>query len=124
LSVILDAGALIAVERADRATAAVIEVARQEHRGVFVPAGVVGQVWRGGARQARVARLPRARAVFVEPLTDVAARAAGILCGAAGTADVIDASVVSGRAAITPRSSTRTGMTFAPFDPMIPVVDC
>jgi len=44
LSVILDAGALIAVERADRATAAVIEVARQGHRGVFVPAGVVGQV--------------------------------------------------------------------------------
>jgi len=71
-----------------------------------------------------VARLLGARAVFIEPLTDVAARPAGILCGAAGTADVIDASVVSGRAAITPRSSTRTGMTFAPFDPMIPVVDC
>ena len=94
MTLVLDAGALIAVERADRATAAVIEVARREHRVVIVPAGVVGQVWRGGSRQARVARLLSARDVVVEPLTDAAARAAGMLCGAAGTTDVVDASVV------------------------------
>jgi hypothetical protein len=47
LSRVLDAGALIAVERGDRETAAVIEVARQENQAVIVPAGVVGQVWRG-----------------------------------------------------------------------------
>lgn len=38
MSLILDAGALIAVERDDRATAAVIEAARQQHRVVVVPA--------------------------------------------------------------------------------------
>ena len=78
MSLVLDAGALIAIERADRATAAVIEVARQEHRRVVVPAGVVGQVWRGGGRQARLARLLNARDVLVEPLNDAGARAAGI----------------------------------------------
>lgn len=94
MSLVLDAGALIAVERDDRATAAVIEAARQEGRAVIVPAGVVGQVWRGGGRQARLARLLSAHGVIVEPLTDTGARAAGVLCGNAGTGDVVDASVV------------------------------
>lgn len=82
------------MERDDRATAAVIEAARQEGRAVIVPAGVVGQVWRGGGRQARLARLLSAHGVIVEPLTDTGARAAGVLCGNAGTGDVVDASVV------------------------------
>ncbi|MHB1583826.1 MAG: PIN domain-containing protein [Acidimicrobiales bacterium] len=94
MSLVLDAGALVALARADRGTAAVIEVARREHRAVIVPAGVVGQAWRGGGRQVRLARLLNARDVLVEPLTDAAARAVGVLCGAAGTTDVIDASVV------------------------------
>ncbi|MHB8452295.1 MAG: hypothetical protein ACYDAQ_17865 [Mycobacteriales bacterium] len=48
MSLVLDAGALLAVERSDRGIAAVIEVARQEGRVVIVPAGVVGQVWHRG----------------------------------------------------------------------------
>ncbi|MHB8295639.1 MAG: PIN domain-containing protein [Acidimicrobiales bacterium] len=121
---VLDAGALIAVERDDRGTAAVIEAARQEHRVVVVPAGVVGQVWRGGSRQARLARLLDARGVVVEPLTDTGARAAGVLCGAAGTADVVDASVVLAarlhRATVI--SSDRVDLQV--LDPRVPVVDC
>lgn len=124
MSLVLDAGALIAVERGDRDTAAVIEVARQEHRVVIVPAGVVAQVWRGGGRQARLARLLDARGVVVEPLTGTGARAAGILCGAAGTADVVDASVVLAarrhRAGIL--SSDRADLQV--LDPGIAVVDC
>jgi len=124
LSLVLDAGALIAVERGDRNTAAVIEAARQEHRAVVVPAGVVGQVWRSGTRQARLARLLSARGVLVEPLTDTGARAAGVLCGAAGTADVIDASVVLAarrhRAPVI--SSDRDDLQA--LDPTIPVLDC
>ncbi|MHB2022032.1 MAG: PIN domain-containing protein [Mycobacteriales bacterium] len=121
---VLDAGALIAVERGDRDTAAVIEVARQEHRSVVVPAGVVGQVWRGGGRQARLARLINAHDVVVEPLTDAAARAAGVLCGTAGTTDVIDASVVliARRHDATVISSHRIDLEA--LDPTIRVVDC
>ncbi len=124
MSLVLDAGALIAVERADRGTAALIEAARQEHRRVVVPAGVVGQVWRGGWRQARLARLLNARDVFVEPLSDAGARAAGALCGEAGTTDVIDASVVlaARRHHATVVSSDRADLKV--LDPMVPVVDC
>ena len=56
LSLVLDAGALIAVEQGDRETATIIEAARREQRAVTVPASVVGQVWRGSVRQARLAR--------------------------------------------------------------------
>jgi hypothetical protein len=124
LSLVLDAGALIAVERADRETAAVIEVARQQHRRVVVPAGVIGQVWRGGGRQARLARFLNARDVLVEPLSDAGARAAGVLCGEAGTTDVIDASVVlaARRHHATVVSSDRADLKV--LDPMVPVVDC
>ncbi len=121
---VLDAGALIAVERRDRDTAAVIEAARQDHRGVVVPAGVVGQVWRGGGRQASLARLLNARGVLVEPLTNAGARAAGVLCGAAGTADVIDASVVlvARQHRATVITSDRSDLEI--LDPTIPLVDC
>jgi hypothetical protein len=124
LSLVLDAGALIALERDDRETAAVIEVARQEHRRVVVPAGVVGQVWRGGGRQARLARFLNARDVFVEPLSDAGARAAGVLCGEAGTTDVIDASVVlaARRHHATVVSSDRGDLKV--LDPMVRVVEC
>lgn len=121
---VLDAGALIAVERGDRNTAAVIEVARREHRAVIVPAGVVGQAWRGGGRQVRLARVLNARDVLVEPLTDVGARAAGVLCGTAGTTDVIDASVVltARRHGATVISSDRSDLEA--LDPTLPIVDC
>lgn len=124
MSVVLDAGALIAIERGDRDIAAVIEVARQERRIVVVPAGVVGQVWRGGARQVRLARLLNARDVLVEPLTDAGARAAGVLCGMAGVTDVIDASVVltARRHDATVISSDRADLEV--LDRTIPVVDC
>lgn len=124
LSLVLDAGALIAVERGDRDTAAVLEVARLDDREIAVPAGVVGQVWRGAERQARLVRLLDARDVLVEPLTDVGARAAGALCGAAGTADVIDASVVliARRRHATVVSSDRGDLHA--LDPALRVVDC
>jgi hypothetical protein len=88
----LDAGALVAFERADRRTVAAIAVAREHGLELAVPAGVVGQVWRSGARQATLARL--LANVSVEPLDDMRARAAGQLCGVRGSSDVIDASVV------------------------------
>lgn len=90
----LDAGALIGFERNDRRVVGI--VARALHHGdaLVVPAGVVGQVWRDGARQIRLVRLLGSPVCKVVPLDDTAARAAGQLCGASGTADVVDASVV------------------------------
>jgi hypothetical protein len=43
----LDAGALIAFERNDRRLVAVIARSLEHGHGLAVPAGVVGQVWRG-----------------------------------------------------------------------------
>jgi hypothetical protein len=90
----LDTGALIAFERNDRRVVAIIRRALKLGIPLAVPAGVVGQAWRDGRRQARLARLLGSDLVEVEPLDDRTARAAGQLCGATHTDDVIDASVV------------------------------
>lgn len=94
MTLVLDAGALIAVERADRPTVTLLEVARRHGRNLVVPAGVLAQVWRGTSRQARLAHFVAARGVEIEVLTESGARAAGLLCGRAGTRDIVDASVV------------------------------
>jgi predicted nucleic acid-binding protein len=59
-----------------------------------VPAGAMAQAWRNGTRQAVLARFLRAREVQIKPLDEHLARACGELCAAAGTADIVDASVV------------------------------
>lgn len=94
--VTLDAGALVAFEKNDRKLVIAIRVALEALVPITVPSGVVGQVWRDGAKQARLARLLGSSGVDVEPLDDLRARAAGQLCGATGTKDVIDATVVLG----------------------------
>jgi hypothetical protein len=74
----------------------VVLVARALSQGarLAVPAGVVTQVWRDGARQARLATLLGAAGVDVVTLDDRGARAAGQLLGVSGTSDVVDATVV------------------------------
>jgi hypothetical protein len=91
---VLDAGALIAFERNDRQVVMLTKRLLFLRGTVIVPAGVVGQVWRKGSRQARLSRLLGSRLVHVVPLDDRRARAAGQICGITGTRDVIDASVV------------------------------
>ena len=92
--VTLDAGALIALDRGDGRMIALLRRALSEGRGFRVPAGVVGQAWRDGHRQAVLSRFLRGTEVSVVSLDERLSRAAGELCGATGTADVIDASVV------------------------------
>ncbi len=58
----------------------------------LVPAGVVSEVWRGGPRAARIARVLAASEVV--DLTHGRARAVGELCGRARTSNPVDASVV------------------------------
>ncbi|MBW3604719.1 MAG: twitching motility protein PilT [Actinobacteria bacterium] len=93
MSLVLDAGALVAVERRDRELIAVIKRERQHGRAPVTHGGVIGQVWRGrSGRQAILARL--LPAVDVHPLDDALGRRAGVLLGSTGGADVIDAAVV------------------------------
>jgi hypothetical protein len=124
LTLVLDAGALIAVERRHRDTVAVIEAARLDGRVLVVPASVVAQIWRDGSRQAILARLLAATDVTVEALTEEVARAAGVVCGSAGTSDVVYASVViaARRHHATVVSSDRADLIR--LDPALAVVDC
>jgi hypothetical protein len=90
----LDAGALIAFDRNERVVVTLIARAIEHGYSFAVPAGVVGQAWRNGSRQARLARFLGSSEVVIEALDDLRARAAGQLCGVKKTRDVIDASVV------------------------------
>lgn len=90
---LLDAGAFLAVERADRQTAALLKGELLARRVPLTHGGVVGQVWRGGhGRQAPVARL--LAAVEVADLNEDLGRRAGILLGRSHKHDVIDAALV------------------------------
>jgi hypothetical protein len=87
---------LIAIDSNHPRQEAALRVALEADLPITVPAGVVGQAWRNGARQVRLARLLGSNGVAVETLDDARARAAGQLCGTTGTKDVIDAAVVLG----------------------------
>lgn len=93
MTVLLDAGALLALERGEREMVAILKDERKAGRDPVTHGGVVGQVWRGGGgRQARLARaLP---AVRVLDLGDELGRRAGGLLARTGSTDVIDAAVV------------------------------
>jgi hypothetical protein len=91
---VLDAGALIAIERGDERMSALLDASRKTAVQFLVPAGALAQAWRDGTRQTRLARFLKTTQVAVLPLSDARARASGQLCGIAGTRDVIDASVV------------------------------
>lgn len=90
---VLDAGALIAFERRVVRVRVLIETALRHRRRLIVPAGVVAQVWRDGARQARMATLVNDERVEVVALGLEEAKAVGLLCGRARSRDVVDAHV-------------------------------
>ena len=90
----LDAAALISFDRGERRAVALVARARERGERLAVPAGAVGQAWRDGRRQVNLVRLLASDSCEIVPLDDTRARAAGQLCGVAGTSDVIDASVV------------------------------
>jgi predicted nucleic acid-binding protein len=74
--------------------AVVLAEALKQRRRFRIPSGVVGQAWRDGRTQVALARFLRADEVEIVPLDERIARSSGELCGATGTSDVIDASVV------------------------------
>jgi hypothetical protein len=92
-ALVLDAGALVAVDRGDRPMMARLAVAQQHGLELRSNAMVVAQVWRDRqGRQASMARL--LRAVDVRAISHDDGRQAGVLLGQAGTTDPVDATVV------------------------------
>lgn len=89
MNLVLDAGALIGIDRDDRRTAGLIELGRRSGAALVTTAPVVAQAWRGSARQARLVRLLAMIDVRGAHLAE--ARAAGELLAATGSADVVDA---------------------------------
>lgn len=91
MTAIYDAGALIALERNDRELWAALKAAGRRRQPPATHGGIVGQVWRDGAAQARLAR--GLKGIDVIAMSDRLGRRAGELLAASGTADVLDAAV-------------------------------
>jgi len=93
MRLVLDSGALIALERRDRAMWRRFKSALLAGSVPVSHGGIVGQVWRGlGPRQALLARA--LAGVEVRALGDALGRAAGELLARTGGRDVIDAALV------------------------------
>jgi predicted nucleic acid-binding protein len=90
---VLDSGALIALERRDLRMVKLVEKVTANRLPTYLPAGVLAQVWRGSSRQQPVSRFLGDRSVRVEPMTEEVARNIGRLLAAAGTNDVFDGHV-------------------------------
>ena len=93
MTMILDAGAFIAIERGDRDLLALVKRERLAGRSPVTHGGVVAQIWRGGTgRQAPVARL--LGGVEVKPLGDALGRQAGNLLALSARSDPIDSALI------------------------------
>ena len=91
MSLILDTGALLALERNERAMWTRLKGALLDHEPPKTHAGVVAQAWRGGARQARLATA--LHSTEIHPIDEATGRTIGQLLGAANLADIVDAAV-------------------------------
>ena len=93
MRLVLDNGALIALERNDRAMWRRLKLALVAAQVPLSHGGIVGQAWRGrGPRQALLAKA--LDGVEIRPLDRALGRAAGELLARAGRSDVIDAALV------------------------------
>lgn len=118
--VVLDAGALIAIERTDRRIIRLLELAEEVH----VPAGALAQAWRNPVRQVRLARVVSADGVAIHALDGPSARASGQLCAATASSDVIDASVVLVARLVDGVTVTSDPDDLRRLDPGIDLVTC
>jgi hypothetical protein len=91
----LDTGALIALERGEQRMMALLDrMVMLSGAVIHIPAGVVAQAFRNGARQVYLRRLMKKPQAKVVALDEQTAYVAGMLLGRRGASDVIDASVI------------------------------
>jgi hypothetical protein len=91
MTVVLDAGALIAIDRRDRRVGAMLRLVQAEGIPVRTSGAVVAQVWRDGRTQANLARA--LRGVEVVGLDAEHGRRVGELLAESRTSDVVDGHV-------------------------------
>ena len=94
MGVTYDSGALIAADRGERRQWARHRALLSRREVPVAPAPVVAQSWRGGSRQALLARL--LTGCDIEALDGHQARSVGSLAARAATTDIVDACVVEG----------------------------
>lgn len=90
----LDAGALIAYERGEERVRELLTVAYARGLVPTIPAIALAEVWRGDAKDARVARL--LKVCVIETIDERLARMAGSLRRAVPGAGTIDACIAAG----------------------------
>lgn len=118
----LDAGALIAVDRADRRVLVLLARAAETNSRVTIPASALAQAIRRPERQGRLSRLVR------QPTTDVVALDrgdavhVGRLLVVSGTADVVDAHLVICARRVGQRVVTSDPNDLSRLDPTIELV--
>ena len=94
MTLVWDAGALMALERGDRATWERLKIANRLSERAVTHGGVIAQVWRGGyGRQVLLARA--LKAIEVVGLDEMLGRQAGMLLSQSATDDAVDAAVVA-----------------------------
>ncbi|CAN5550534.1 hypothetical protein BH24ACT4_BH24ACT4_21410 [soil metagenome] len=94
MTLVLDAGAFVALERNERAMWVRLKAAQLAAAPPVTHGGVLAQVWRGGSgRQVLLARA--LAAVEVAPLDEEVGRRAGVLLARSGLDDAIDAAVAA-----------------------------
>ncbi|HEY4184589.1 MAG TPA: PIN domain-containing protein [Polyangia bacterium] len=89
---VLDAGALIAIDRGTTDVRAYVLAAASARAELSTSSAAVAEIWRGG-RQARLARFLNSDLVTEVPLDAEASRRIGALAAAVGSRDVVDAHV-------------------------------
>ena len=92
MSLVLDTAGLIALERNQRPMWTRLKAATLQGDLPVTHAGVLGQVWRGTPRQARLSQA--LAGIDVQPLNEQMGKRAGQLLGVSGLSDVIDAAII------------------------------
>lgn len=92
MKLVLDTGALLALERNDRPMWLRFKAAHLSGHLLAAHGGVLGQAWRGkGPRQALLAKA--LEGIDIRPIDETLGRATGELLAASGTSDVVDAAL-------------------------------
>ncbi|MGQ0625407.1 MAG: PIN domain-containing protein [Sporichthyaceae bacterium] len=108
---VFDAGAFIAWEKNDQRVREIVALALTGAVRVSTSSAVIAQVWRGGPRQARLARLLGADAIDEFALAPVSARQIGLLAADRDATDVVD-----GHVAMLVQASGARALTSDPQD--------
>ena len=116
---VLDSGALVAIERGNEQSRGLLRVADR----LIIPTPVLAEVWRDGARQARIARVVGSHRTTIEDLDEHLAKAIGILLGRTGTSDIADASVVLAARRYEAIVVTTDAADIRRLDPEVPIAE-